>query len=66
MRNLNRKELPAQKMEWRLPEAEGEEKENTGRATVTHLSTSFLAKPKSVSLTWPSLSSRMFSGFRSL
>ena len=37
-----------------------------GRAVVTHLSTSFLANPKSVSFTWPSLSSRMFSGFRSL
>lgn len=34
--------------------------------TVTYLSTSFLANPKSVSLMWPSLSSSMFSGFKSL
>lgn len=34
-------------------------------STVTYLSTSFFANPKSVSFTCPSLSSRMFSGFKS-
>ena len=55
-------------------EEEGEERGKKGReerekregGRSTYLSSSTLANPKSVSLMWPVLSRRIFSGFRSL